>query len=235
MSERSTDSPASVGWYPDPSTNQLRFWDGKAWALNAPLTTAPTPSNAQQNRPLAPAHQPSDGWAVGLVAMSVVATWDAWSIAVEARAGWILPLNEALKYLCVTVGVCVVLYYVARMDRDAQRTCGYRCPSPWWAVLLSPPVYLIIRAFKLKRAAATRWLIALISVVAWFAFSSIGGALASPGGTFRPTPGLGLHRVTETSHQRPVGVTHGRSWWVQSATRVGVPRRAPGDAAPQPS
>lgn len=184
-SHPSVSGPIPAGWYPDPAGGEgKRWWDGRTWTANVqePEATPPPPSfgnyvpvELRAGRPIAIAeagiaYTRASWWIAGSPLWLVVPQAALVELvnALAPQAQGSLVLGGVLY----SVLVWVALIGLAFADRDALRRGGNAtAASPWW-MLLSPLVYLILRAGQVNRYATGGW-----ASVIWWCIA----ALLSPG------------------------------------------------------
>jgi hypothetical protein len=165
-----------AGWYPDPGgSNGTRWWDGSGWTENVrepEPVAAPSTFNSfvhAEFRPSIPVPIAESGiaytrssWWLASSPLWVVAPQAAVVEAFNALAPppfWALLLGITL----LTLLAWAILAGLAFADRAGLRSGGnLTAASPWW-ILLTPLVYLIVRARQVNLYATGGW----ASVIWW--------------------------------------------------------------------
>jgi hypothetical protein len=179
-----------AGWYPDPADPEgKRWWDGVRWTQDVQKAPEPVPVFASQ-APLARtlgAYQPMAGqstYAKATIDTGIAHTRSSWWIA--ASPFWlVIPQVLVLAVInslgaAITVGISlgvaalslalyVLVVRLAFADRASLLSGGNAtAASPWWT-LLSPLVYLIVRAIEVRKYEAVgAW-----APVVWWVIAAI--------------------------------------------------------------
>jgi hypothetical protein len=181
-----------AGWYPDPGGSaDLRWWNGQQWTAQlqpvpvAPV--APPPPAVQSFQPAAEkAYVPFSSAAAAPrpvlrgIAYTRTVWWicfqPLWGLATQAVMYAIVTAFGPVPTVLLVIGFTVLnlllwalLVRLAFADRKALVEGGNgSAASPWW-ILLSPLVYLILRARQVRMweeagawAPVVWWVIALI-------------------------------------------------------------------------
>ncbi len=187
---RVTDQAIRVvpaGWYEDPSdSTQVRWWNGIAWtdhtqakpdldgAESAELEASFAGPSAVRSRARIRPTSTAESWVVAftpviLFGLLFAAVW-AW-----------LYVEPTLLFGGIALGVTyAITVVVAILDRRKLARWGHT-PPPFAAVLLTAPVYLLVRALKLPKSwgQLVTWVIGAVLLLGGPAAAWFGGALTS--------------------------------------------------------
>ena len=193
MSSDGTSQPPGVatipaGWYADPAGGGgKRWWDGSRWTehVRAPEEPAPAPviggiaasagtptSVSRDFRPTKPLPQVEAGTAYTRTSWWLAGS-PLWISVPEVTVFAIIDslLPSSVPLLVIGLAILNVLLWAALVgmafaDRAALWDGGNEsAASPWWA-LLSPLVYLIVRATHVRLYATGGWASVIWCVVA---------------------------------------------------------------------
>lgn len=161
-------TPPPPGWYPDPGGQPVRrWWDGTAWGDQVqPYQPPAAPAPAA---PRVPAR-----WAWTAAALGPLA---AVAAVLAAAIGGPSQSTQA-SFLAGLIAAYVIAFAFCVKDSRAVRAAGDRPASAGAAIVFSPPVYLLIRAFHLrdKRGA---WLVFAAGAVVWLTAAGVAVPLAA--------------------------------------------------------
>jgi hypothetical protein len=172
----STSGPIPAGWYPDPAGGDgKRWWDGSAWTHNvqAPEVAPAAPSFGNY---VSAEFRPSIAFPTAEVgtAYTRASWWIAFSpLWVSVPLAVVLGILDSLApapvpTLVLGISLFTVLGWaitvqLAFADRAGLIRGGNNsAASPWW-VLLTPIVYLVMRARQVQLYATGGW----ASVIWW--------------------------------------------------------------------
>ncbi len=169
-----------AGWYPDPADPAgKRWWDGTKWTTDVqPAPQAPSPQPFAETPVLtrgsiAPdPFEASHSFARATRHTGISHTRAGWWISFQPLWGLVtqvvlvvvavsfLAIPQALLSIILlgfNLVVLAILVALAHADRNGLRAGGNEtAASPWW-ILLTPLVYLILRAREINRYDVGGW------------------------------------------------------------------------------